>query len=59
MADHEHSAYEVWDGASHSDISHLQSLIDRLREELREDLRRAEARIQDLEYDVRRLEAGQ
>jgi hypothetical protein len=45
MADHEHRAYDVWDGASKSDVDRLESLIVGLREDLRE----AEQRIAELE----------
>ena len=45
MADHEHRAYEVWDGASAADVSRLESLISGLRE----DLSHAEGRIDALE----------
>jgi len=34
--DHEHRAYQVWDGASTRDIDRLESLIDQLTGRVRE-----------------------
>ena len=53
MSDHTHSAYEVYDAASNSDLSRFQSQADGLRQ----DLSAAEGRIYDLERAVDELRA--